>query len=319
MLGSLRKHVHAHTHEHERLTADRRALAVALGLVVAFMAVELVSGILAGSLALLADAGHMVSDAAALGFALVAAVMAARPATGRWTFGFRRLEILAALANGLLLALVGVWIVVAAVQRLVSPTDVAGGVVLVVALVGIAVNLAATAVLARASRRSLNVQGAFLHVASDLAAFVGTAVAGAIVIATGWDRADPIASLFVACLMFWASYGLVRESTRIFLEVAPREIDPVAVGRAVVAMPHVVEAHDLHVWTVTSGFPALSAHVLVDPGADCHAVRRRLEAMLGERFGLEHTTLQVDHAGPQASVSVELGESFRRSTPVKRA
>jgi cobalt-zinc-cadmium efflux system protein len=266
----------------------------------------------ASSLALLADAGHMISDAAALAFALFAAAMATRPAHGRWTFGFRRLEILAAQANGLTLLLVGIWILFEAVRRLVSPGDVEGGIVLVVALVGIVVNLAATVLLSRASRESLNVRGAFLHVATDLVAFVGTAIAGGIVLATGWDRADPIASLVVCGLMFWASYGLLRDSTRVFLEMAPREIDPDDVGRAIVAVPQVVETHDLHVWTVTSGFPALSAHVLVDPGADCHAVRRSIEALLRERFELEHTTLQVDHAGQPRTAPVEL-RSFRRA------
>lgn len=314
-LGSLSqvdRHL-AHRHDHAaRAAADRRLLAGALALITAFMAGEIVAGILAGSLALLADAGHMVSDAAALGFALVAASMAARPARGRWTYGFRRLEILAAQANGLTLLLVGAWIVYAAVRRLVSPADVHGGVVLAVALAGIAVNLVATALLARASRESLNVRGAFLHVATDVAAFAGTAVAGGLVLATGWDRFDPIAGLLVAALMFWASFGLLRDSSRIFLEMSPSEIDPDAVGRAIVAEPEVVEAHDLHVWTLTSGFPVLSAHVLVEPGADCHALRRHLERMLYERFGLDHTTLQVEHAAARGGVHVRLGSGGLR-------
>jgi cobalt-zinc-cadmium efflux system protein len=304
-----------HRHD-ERLHTDRRALTAALVLIAGLMAAELATGIVAHSLALLADAGHLVSDAAALGFAVVVAAMASRPARGRWTFGFRRLEILAAQANGVLLGLVGIWIVYSAIRRLVSPPDVSGGIVLVVALAGIGVNLAATSVLSRASRESLNVRGAFLHVATDLAAFVGTAVAGAVVLTTGWDRADPLASLLVAGLMFFAAYVLVRDSTGIFLELAPREIDPADVGRAIVSVPTVVEAHDLHVWTVTSGFSAVSAHVLVEPGADCHAVRRTIESVLRERFDLEHTTLQVDHAGPQPSVSLKLGASYRRSSPL---
>jgi cobalt-zinc-cadmium efflux system protein len=301
-------------HSHDHAVRDRRLLAGALGLIVALMAGELVAGILAGSLALLADAGHLISDAAALGFALVAALMAARPAQGRWTYGFSRLEILSAQANGVALALVGIWIVYGAIRRLVSPVDVHGGVVLAVALAGIGVNLVATALLARASRESLNVRGAFVHVATDLAAFAGTAAAGALVLATGWDRFDPIAGLVVACLMFWAAFGLLRESIRIFLEVSPANIDPAEVGRAIVAEADVVEVHDLHVWTLTSGFPVLSAHVLVAAGADCHAVRRELEAMLAERFDLEHSTLQVEHApGP-----VQLGPSFRRRSPLPR-
>jgi cobalt-zinc-cadmium efflux system protein len=304
-----------HAHDHAgRAASDRRLLAGALLLLAGLMAGELVAGILADSLALLADAGHLISDVAALGFALAAATMAARPAQGRWTYGFRRLEILSAQANGIALALVGIWIVYGAIRRLVSPADVHGGIVLAVALAGIAVNLAATALLARASRESLNVRGAFLHVATDLVAFAGTAAAGGLVLATGWDRFDPIAGLLVALLMFWAAFGLLRESTRIFLEVSPANIDPDAVGRAVVAEPDVVEVHDLHVWTLTSGFPVVSAHVLVAPGADCHALRRRLQAMLAERFGLGHSTLQVEHApGP-----VQIGPSFRRRSPLRR-
>jgi cobalt-zinc-cadmium efflux system protein len=300
-----------HTHRHE---GDRRLLLGALCLIAGLMVFELVAGILADSLALLADAGHLISDVAALGFAVAAATMAARPAQGRWTYGFRRLEILSAQANGLLLLLIGIWIVFGAIRRLVSPSDVHGGIVLVVALVGVAVNLAATGLLARASRESLNVRGAFLHVATDLAAFVGTAVAGALILVTGWDRFDPIAGLLVAGLMFWGAYGLLRESMRIFLEVAPRNIQPEAVGRALLDEPEVVEVHDLHVWTLTSGFPIVSAHVLVAPGADCHAIRARLEQRLADAFGLEHSTLQVEHAqGP-----VQIGPSFRRRSPLRR-
>ena len=301
-------------HSHEHAGADRRLLAAALTLIGALMVGELVAGIIAGSLALLADAGHLISDVAALGFALAAASMAARPARGRWTYGFRRLEILSAQANGLALALVGIWIVYGAIRRLVSPSDVHGGVVLAVASAGVAVSLVATSLLARASRESLNVRGAFLHVATDLVAFAGTAVAGGLILATGWDRFDPIAGLIVAALMFWAAFGLLRDSTRIFLEVSPANIDPEEVGRAIVAEQDVVEVHDLHVWTLTSGFPVLSAHVLVAPGADCHGLRRELEEMLAGRFGLDHSTLQVEHAsGP-----VRLGPSFRRRSPLRR-
>jgi len=286
--------VHSHSHVHSR-ARDRRLLAIALGLIAAFMVGEIVAGLLASSLALLADAGHMLTDAAALAGALVASRLAARPARGAWTFGFGRAEILAAQANGITLLLVGIWIVYGAIRRLVSPPVVHGGVVLVVALAGIVVNLAATVVLARADRESLNVRGAFLHVATDLAAFIGTAVAGAIILATGWYRVDAIAGLLVAALMLRSSWTLLRESGRIFLEASPAGIDPAAVARAIAGEPDVVEVHDLHVWTVTSGFPALAAHVLVSPDADCHAARRRLQHVLEERFHLHHVTLQVDH------------------------
>jgi cobalt-zinc-cadmium efflux system protein len=295
--------VHTHSHSHSR-AQDRRLLGIALALIAGLMVGEIVAGLLAGSLALLADAGHMLTDAAALAGALVASRLASRPARGMWTFGFGRAEILAAQVNGITLLLVGVWIVYGAIRRLVSPPVVHGGVVLVVALAGIVVNLAATLVLARADRESLNVRGAFLHVATDLAAFTGTAVAGALVLATNWYRFDAIAGLLVALLMLRSSWTLLRESGRIFLEASPAGIDPAAVARTIADEPEVVEVHDLHVWTVTSGFPALAAHVLVSPDADCHAARRRLQHLLEERFHLHHVTLQVDHVA-------------RREQPVK--
>jgi cation diffusion facilitator family transporter len=282
------------THSDHFHADSRRPLALALALILGLMAGEIVFGFVAGSLALLADAGHMLTDAAALALALVAAAYAGRPAQGRWTFGFRRLEILAAHVNGITLLVVGVVIVYTAIGRLVDPPEVRGGVVLAVALAGVAVNLVATGLLARPSRHSLNVRGAFLHVATDLAAFAGTAAAGAVVLATGWDRADPLASLVVAALIFWSSLSLLRESTRILLEVAPQE--PHELADAMLRVPHVSDVHDLHVWTVGSGFPSVSAHVLVEPGADCHGIRQELAVLLRERFGLSHSTLQVEHA-----------------------
>src|SRR5829696_6535080 len=305
-------HEHSHAH-HTAVEGGRRALTGALVLIVLFMAGEVVFGLVANSLALLADAGHMLTDAAALGLAIFAASMATRPARGRWTFGYKRVEVLAAQINGLTLLIIGVWILYGAIRRLIDPPEVEGGIMLVVALVGIVVNLAATLLLSRASRDSIDVRGAFVHVVNDLAAFVGTAVAGGLILATGWDRFDPIASLFVVALIGWSSWGLLRDSTRIFLESSPADIDPDEVGRAIVSSPDVVEAHDLHVWTVTSGFPALSAHVLVKPGADCHAIRRALERMLVERFTLDHTTLQVDHVqGSSAPVDISSHITARR-------
>ena len=295
--------MHAHGNARAR---DRRLLAVALGLILALMAAEIAGGVVAGSLALLADAGHMLTDAAALGAALAASALAGRPARGPWTFGLGRAEILAAQGNGVALLLVAVWVVYSGARRLASPASVHGGVVLVVALAGVAVNLAATAVLARADRESLNVRGAFLHVATDLAAFLGTAVAGGLILATGWDRFDPIAGLAVAALMIRSSWTLLRESGRIFLEASPAGIDPAAVAQALAEDDDVVEVHDLHVWTVTDGFPALAAHVLVSPDVDCHGARRRLERVLIDRFHLEHTTLQVDHVARRGqAVSID--------------
>jgi cobalt-zinc-cadmium efflux system protein len=284
----------SHDHDHSRVR-DRRALATALALILALMGGEVAAGLVAHSLALLADAGHMLSDAAALAAALVAARLADRPARGKWTFGLVRAEILAAQGNGITLLVVAIWILYGAVRRLVAPPAVHGGIVLAVALAGVGVNLAATLVLARADRESLNVRGAFLHVATDLVAFVGTAAAGALVLATGWNRFDPLAGLLVAGLMLRSSWSLLRESGRIFMEASPAGIEPDAVARALAEDADVVEVHDLHVWTVTSGFPALAAHVLVTPDSDCHAARRRLQRVLEERFHLHHVTLQVDH------------------------
>lgn len=274
---------------------DRRLLLGALGLILAFMAGEVVVGLAVGSLALLADAGHMLTDAAALGLALVAMRLAARPASGAYTFGLKRAEILSAQVNGLTLVVLVVVFVVEGVRRLVDPPDVPGAPVAVVAAIGIVVNLAAASLLARADRRSLNVAGAFWHIVTDLAAFIATLVAGLVIWLTGWTRADAVAALFVAALMALAAYRLLRDSARIFLEASPRGLDPQAVEDAIRGVDGVTDVHELHVWEVTSGFPALSAHVLVDSGADCHERRIALERVLQDRFAIDHTTLQVDH------------------------
>ncbi len=261
------------------------------------MAVEVVVGILSGSLALLSDAGHMLTDAVALGVALVAIRIAARPPGGQMTFGFRRAEVLSAQFNGATLLVLGLLIVYEGIRRLISPPGVPGAPLLIVALVGIGVNLAVIRTLSGARHGSLNVEGAFQHILTDLAAFIATAIAGAIILLTGFVRADAIASLLVAAIMLRAAYGLLRASGRVFLEAAPEDVDVEAVGRAMVAAPGVREVHDLHVWEVTSGFPALSAHVLVGTEDDCHRARRALEELLSSRFHIEHTTLQVDHQG----------------------
>jgi cobalt-zinc-cadmium efflux system protein len=277
-------------------TANRAPLATALGLIVSLMAVEIAVGILAHSLALLSDAGHMLTDAGALSFSLLALSLAARPAAGAMTFGFRRAEILSAQANGVTLLILAAFIVYEAVRRLFQPLHVHGVPMLVVAIAGVLVNLTAIWVLSRADRRSLNVEGSFQHVLTDLYGFIGTAVAAVVILASGFQRADPIVSLLIAGLMIRSGAGLVRASGRVFLEAAPEGLDPQAIGEALVAQDGVVEVHDLHVWEVTSGFPALSAHVLVGADSDCHAARRAMEEMLHKRFGLDHTTLQVDHA-----------------------
>jgi cobalt-zinc-cadmium efflux system protein len=291
-------HAHSHPHVHApRADTDRRALATALALILGLMGVEVVAGVLASSLALLSDAAHMLTDAAALALALVANRLARRPAGGAMTFGLGRAEILSAQANGATLLVLALLIVYESVRRLVHPPDVPGAVVLGVALLGIVVNLAATWTLSRANRESLNVEGAYQHVLTDLSAFIATALAGAVILITGFRRADGIAALVIAGIMLQSAYGLLKASGRVFLEAAPAGVDPDAIGRAMAADPGVVEVHDLHVWEVTSGFPALSAHVLVGTDTDCHAARRRLEALLAERFSIDHTTLQVEHEG----------------------
>jgi cobalt-zinc-cadmium efflux system protein len=288
-------HEHAHGHSHGG-GEDARRLALALALILVFMAGEVVAGILAESLALLSDAAHMLTDAGALALSLVVLRLAAQPAGGNRTFGLRRSEILSAQANGAALLVLAGFIVYGAVRRLISPPPAHGGWILFVAIVGIGVNFLATWLLAGANRQSLNVEGSFQHVLNDLYAFIATAIAGGIILATGWLRADPVAALFVATLMLWASWRLLRDSGRVLLDIAPAGLPVNEIGTAMAAHPGVVEVHDLHVWEVTTEFPTLSAHVLVEPGADCHGIRRELESLLRDRFGLEHTTLQVEHA-----------------------
>jgi cobalt-zinc-cadmium efflux system protein len=287
-------------HEHGTRSGagtDRNRLTLALALVISLIAVEVVTGIVANSLALLSDAGHMLADAGAIGFSLFALQLASRPPRGAMTFGFKRVEILSAQVNGVTLLVLAALIAYEAIRRLVHPPHVRAGLVLAVALIGMLVNLAATWTLAGANRRSLNVEGSFQHLLTDMYGFIGTALAAAVILLSGFERADPIASLFVVALMARSGLAFVRDSGRVFLEAAPKGLDPRAIGQALVGQPHVVEVHDLHVWEVTSGFPAMSAHVLVEAASDCHEARREMEAMLRQRFGLDHTTLQVDHAG----------------------
>jgi cobalt-zinc-cadmium efflux system protein len=275
--------------------ADRRRLGLALGLILSFMVAEVTAGILSNSLALLSDAAHMLTDAGALGLSLLALWLAARPPSGSMTYGLRRAEILSAQANGAILLVLAGLIVYEAIHRLVSPPEVAGWTVVVVAVVGIAVNIVATWQLAKANRENMAVEGSFQHILTDLYAFIGTAIAGVIIVTTGYVRADPIASLFVAALMLRAAYGLLKDSGRVLLEMAPERMDAQEIGQALAAHAAVAEVHDLHVWEIGTDMPALSAHVLVGRGVDCHAVRLELERMLNERFDIEHTTLQVDH------------------------
>ena len=302
--------------------ADRKLLSGALALIVGFMAAEIIVGIAAGSLALITDAAHMLTDAIAILLALIAIRLAARPPAGGYTYGFKRVEILSAQANGITLLLLAAYFVFEAINRMIHPPDVKGGLVLITGLVGIVVNLLATWLISKANRSSLNVEGAFQHILNDLFAFIATAIAGLVILLTGFARADAIAALVVAALMLKAGISLVRDSGRIFLEAAPTGIDPQALGAELCAVEGVVEVHDLHVWEITSGESAASAHILVAEGLDCHQIRIKIEALLADRHQLTHSTLQVDHAtgdDPAAHCSDAHGTVHRSITAAARA
>jgi cobalt-zinc-cadmium efflux system protein len=266
---------------------------VALAINVVLVAAGVAGALLFDSVALLADAGHVLSDAAAIALGLAAAAMAARPARGRRTFGFHRTEIMAALANGLVLAGVAVLVFVEAIARFSDPPDVQGGGVLIVGAIGLAGNIAATVALIGGDRRDLNLEAVLRHSAADALGSLGVIAAGAVVLATGWGYADPIAGVLIGLLVLAGAWGLIREAVDVLMEAAPPGLDVAEIGRAMAAVPGVREVHDLHVWTVTSGFPALAAHVLASPDADPEGVRRSVEAVLHERFEIHHTTLQT--------------------------
>jgi cobalt-zinc-cadmium efflux system protein len=282
-----------------RADADRRYLTIALALILSFMVFEIVVAIIGRSLALLSDAGHMLTDAGALILSLAVLRLVSRPAGGHFTYGMRRAEVLSGQANGAVLLVLGALVIYEAIWRLIRPPDVAGGLVTAVAAVGVLVNLAAAWILAKANRQSLNVEGSFQHIVTDLYAFIGTFIAGLVIMWTGFDRADAIASLFVAALMLRSGFDLQRRTLRVLLESAPDEIVPHEVGLAMAHAPHVREVHDLHLWELAPGRPILTAHVLVSRGADCHAVRQTLDNLLHKQFNIDHTTLQVEHAHEQ--------------------
>ena len=293
---------HGHDHAAAGGGSDARALRIALVLIVGFMVLEVVVAFVAGSLALLADAGHMLTDAAALATALWAIRLAARPATATWSFGLKRAEILSAAVNGISLVAVACVVTVEAIRRLIHPAAVGGSAVLAVALVGVVVNVAATWVLSRGNRSSLNVEGAFQHILTDAAGFVATAIAGVVIIVTGFGRADAIASLVVVALMARAAWGLLADSGRILLEGTPRGIDLDEVRRRLLAVDdHVLDVHDLHAWTLTSDLPAMTAHIVVEDSClnDGHTAQLldRLQHAMRDRFDMEHSTLQFELAG----------------------
>ncbi|MEV0587710.1 cation diffusion facilitator family transporter [Nonomuraea sp. NPDC050310] len=309
------EHGHGHGHAVEA-NADKRYLWGALLLLVGYMAVEVVIGFIANSMALIADAAHMLTDASAIVLALIAMRIAARPARGAYTFGYKRAEILSAQINGATLLLLTVYFVYEGINRIIDPPEVKGPLVLVTALTGVAINALAAWLLSKANRRSLNVEGAFQHVLNDMYAFIATAASGLIVWLTGFAQADAIAALVVAALMAYAGWGLIRDSGRVLLQAAPSDLDPDEIGAVLAAEPEVLEVHDLHVWTVTSGYPTLSAHVIVKESCDtCHEVRERLAGLLHDRFGIEHTTLQVDH-GAEAHCADPHGPRHLGGTPL---
>ena len=294
---------HTHAHDHGLAGRGTSALAFTLVLIGGYTIVEVVGGLLTESLALLADAGHMLADVVAIALALFAGWLARKPATLQRSFGYRRAEILAALANGVALVAISIWIFVEAGRRLSDPPHVLGGWMLAIAAVGLGINLAAAAIL-RQHGGNLNVQAAFRHVLADTLGSVGTVAAAIVIVTTGWRYADPLVGAAIGLLVLASSWTILRDSLRILLEEAPAGIDAAEVGRRMAAAEGVVEVHDLHIWTITSGFPALSAHVLVRRGDDCHARRRELEALLVDEFGLEHTTLQVDHLGEHTGLQI---------------
>ena len=277
------------------------ALAINAGLLLA----EAVGGILTGSLALLADAGHLLSDVGSIVLALIAVRLATLPAAGRRTFGYQRSEVLAALVNGLLLVAVSVGIAIVAIGRFSDPPEIEGAGVLALGVLGLAGNLAATLVLARGQREDINLEGVLRHSAADALGSVGVIVAGAFVLLGGSPVVDPIVGLLIAALVLASSWRLIKEPFDVLMEAAPADLDVDALGAALCDEEDVRSVHDLHVWTVTAGFGAVAAHVVVSRDCDRDLVRRRLELTLAERFGIEHTTLQMEEEADQALLRVE--------------
>lgn len=300
---------HDHDHSHgpgAYRGADRRALFVAALLTAGFMVAEAAGGIITGSLALLADAGHMLSDSFSLILALVAVSLAARPATSKRTYGFNRAEILAALVNGLLLVLVSIWVIYEAIRRLGEPVEILGRGMLVIAVLGLLINLVAAWVLYKGGGESLNVKAALRHVLADLVGSIGVIIAALVIMATGWEPIDALISIFISVLIAASAWSILRESVDVLLEAAPKDVDTEEIGLAMARTEGVSQVHDLHVWQITSGFPTLSAHVLVNPETDCHSTRRELERLIHDQYEIEHTTIQVDHTSVEKPLTIEV-------------
>jgi cobalt-zinc-cadmium efflux system protein len=297
---------HGHSHSLDVRRGDsRRRIWWALGINLAMVAIEVVGGVLTGSLAVLADAGHLLSDVGAMVLALIASRLAALPAAGQRTFGYQRSEVLAALVNGLLLVAVGVAVAVAAIGRLDDPPSIDGAGVLALGALGLLGNVAATAVLARGERTDINLEGVLRHSVADALGSLGVLIAGAFVLAGGSELVDPIVGLLIAALILASSWRLIREPVEVLMEAAPEGVEVDQVGAAICEEEGVRSVHDLHVWTVTSGFGAIAAHVVVARECDRDLIRRRLELTLAERFGIEHTTLQMEEEAEGGLLRVE--------------
>ncbi len=276
---------------------QRRRLAIALWLAASYMVAEIVGGLITGSLALLADAGHMLSDVAGLGLSFFALWLSQRPASEERTFGWQRVEILAALANGVALVAIALVIVIEAIERLGAPRDVEGGLMMLIATGGLLVNLASLAVLQRARDHSLNMRGAWLHVLSDALGSVGAIGAGAAIWAFGWEWADPVASLVIAVLITASAWHLLRDTVQVLLEGAPRHIRVGEVRAALLAVPGVAAIHDLHVWTITSGLVSMSCHVQSTNDVEHTSLLHALQETLARGFDIHHTTIQIEPEG----------------------
>lgn len=282
----------AHTRE-----ADRRTLVFVISLTAAFMVVEVVGGVLSSSLALLADAAHMLTDVGALALSLFAIHFASRPATTEKTYGYLRAEILAALLNGVVLVVVSLFIFLEAWDRFTDPVEVRGGLMLGVASAGLAVNIIAAFLLHRSAGESLNVRGAYLHVLGDLLGSVGAIAAALVILATGWYPADPIISVVVGALILWSSFKLVRESVDVLLEAVPSHLDLEEIRASIGRIDGVTAVHDLHVWTVTSGYFAMSGHAVVGNVEETQPVLRAIHERMHDEFGISHVTVQVEPQG----------------------
>jgi cobalt-zinc-cadmium efflux system protein len=299
-------HGHSHSHALDARRADsRQRMRWALWINVGLLLAEAIGGVLTGSLAVLADAGHLLSDAGSIVLALIAARLATLPAAGRRTFGYQRSEVLAALVNGLLLVAVSVAVAIAALGRLSDPPGIDGWGVLALGLFGLAGNIAATVVLAGGQREDINLEGVLRHSAADALGSLGVVAAGAFVLLGGSPVVDPIVGLLIAGLILASSWRLIKEPVDVLMEAAPAGVDVDGVGAAICREDGVRSVHDLHVWTVTSGFGAIAAHVVVAQGTDRDLIRRRLELILRESYGIEHTTLQMEEEASRELLHVE--------------